>query len=121
MTLEENALENIRKISRGEKALTVMNKVQFQEFCAVDEAWKDFHELQRVIQRKAQLANAKTVLFWEHIRQSNEVCESASSRGMELGIRKKDGIPVIVEFKPKPQQNLPPFLMGLMQQGPDND
>lgn len=60
------------------------------------------NESLRLLDRAVALKNknhAMMTLFWDKVSNINERTETARDRGMALGIRLKNGIPVIVELK----------------------
>lgn len=77
-------------------------------------------EVARLCSRHARLKqtlSAKSILFWDQVRDINERAETCDLRGVELGFRiTSDGTPVIVEYKKDPNiQNISGFFgMGGM-------
>jgi uncharacterized coiled-coil protein SlyX len=114
----EQVLPRLEKVKKGERVIGAMTTTIVASFLEIEQMRDDLQALLNKAKRMDEMLDARRTLFWNQVRTENEQAESADSRGLSIGVRKKidsDGIdrPVLVEFKAEASAN--PLLSILKQ------
>ena len=111
----EKARGKLGEVKEGERVIGDVSDNGFDDYCLYClnvELTDEIQEIMRQCKEKMSVLEARKILFWDAMRKSSERAESSGSRGMTLGVRIKDGKPVLVEFKEQAIQSIFDVLKG---------
>jgi hypothetical protein len=114
-------LGRLDKVAKGEKVIGPMNETVQAAFIELEHMRVDLEALCRKAKKQTELLEARRTLFWELVRNECEQAESAESRDLSIGVRKRtnqDGIevPVVVEFKAKEEGGHAAAFLDMLKQ-----
>ena len=79
-------LDNLNEVSNGEKVIACLPDEYRERLLQQHNAYLDIDALQRKVKRMTELAQAKQVIFWEDLKALVEQADSASNRGLSIGV-----------------------------------